>query len=119
LSGASPAKTSRTCSTVSTTKPPETRPARSRPESDITYGEDHLARKETCRSRLATRSEWTSLDRRAERRRGGRFARGERERHGAPAAVELVDQAREMLIVNPTEELLLEALAYRLARALH
>jgi DNA polymerase-3 subunit delta' len=33
-------------------------------------------------------------------------------------AVELVDEARAMLIVNPTEELLLEALAYRLARAL-
>jgi DNA polymerase-3 subunit delta' len=35
------------------------------------------------------------------------------------SAVERVDQAREMLIVNPIEELLLEALAYRLARALH
>jgi DNA polymerase-3 subunit delta' len=34
-------------------------------------------------------------------------------------AVELVDEARAMLIVNPTEELLLEALAYRLARELH
>jgi DNA polymerase-3 subunit delta' len=34
-------------------------------------------------------------------------------------AVELVDEARAMLIVNPTEELLLEALAYRLARQLH
>jgi DNA polymerase-3 subunit delta' len=33
-------------------------------------------------------------------------------------AVELVDEARAMLIVNPTEELLLEALAYRLARVL-
>jgi DNA polymerase-3 subunit delta' len=33
-------------------------------------------------------------------------------------AVELVDEARAMLIVNPTEELLLEALAYRLAREL-
>jgi DNA polymerase-3 subunit delta' len=39
--------------------------------------------------------------------------------HRLRTAVELVDQAREMLIVNPTEELLLEALAYRLARALH
>jgi DNA polymerase-3 subunit delta' len=38
--------------------------------------------------------------------------------HRLRAAVELVDQAREMLIVNPTEELLLEALAYRVARAL-
>jgi DNA polymerase III subunit delta' len=34
------------------------------------------------------------------------------------AAVELVDDARAMLILNPTEELLLEALAYRLARVL-
>jgi DNA polymerase-3 subunit delta' len=34
-------------------------------------------------------------------------------------AVELVDEARAMLIVNPSEELLLEALAYRLARELH
>jgi DNA polymerase-3 subunit delta' len=33
-------------------------------------------------------------------------------------AVEIVDEARAMLIVNPTEELLLEALAYRLAREL-
>jgi DNA polymerase III subunit delta' len=33
-------------------------------------------------------------------------------------AVELVDDARAYLIVNPSEELLLEALAYRLARAL-
>jgi DNA polymerase-3 subunit delta' len=33
-------------------------------------------------------------------------------------AVELVDEARAMLIVNPSEELLLEALAYRLARTL-
>jgi DNA polymerase-3 subunit delta' len=33
-------------------------------------------------------------------------------------AVELVDDARAMLILNPTEELLLEALAFRLARVL-
>jgi DNA polymerase-3 subunit delta' len=33
-------------------------------------------------------------------------------------AVELVDEARAMLIVNPSEELLLEALAYRLASEL-
>jgi DNA polymerase-3 subunit delta' len=33
-------------------------------------------------------------------------------------AVELVDEARAHLILNPSEELLLEALAYRLARAL-
>ena len=32
------------------------------------------------------------------------------------AAVELVDEARAALIVNPTEELLLEALASRLCR---
>jgi len=38
--------------------------------------------------------------------------------HRLRAAVELVDGAREVLILNPTEELLLEALAYRLARAL-
>ena len=33
-------------------------------------------------------------------------------------AVELVDEARALLILNPSEELLLEALAYRLARVL-
>ncbi|HEX7297947.1 MAG TPA: hypothetical protein VF257_03005 [Solirubrobacteraceae bacterium] len=37
--------------------------------------------------------------------------------HRLRAAVELVDDARANLILNPTEELLLEALAYRLARA--
>ena len=37
--------------------------------------------------------------------------------HRLRAAVELVDEARAHLILNPTEELLLEALAYRLARA--
>ena len=38
--------------------------------------------------------------------------------HRLRQAVELVDDARAHLIVNPSEELLLEALAYRLARAL-
>jgi DNA polymerase III subunit delta' len=38
--------------------------------------------------------------------------------HRLRAAVELVDEARAMLIVYPGEELLLEALAYRLARTL-
>jgi DNA polymerase-3 subunit delta' len=38
--------------------------------------------------------------------------------HRLRHAVELVDDARAYLIVNPSEELLLEALAYRLARAL-
>jgi DNA polymerase III subunit delta' len=38
--------------------------------------------------------------------------------HRLRRAVELVDDARAYLIVNPSEELLLEALAYRLARAL-
>jgi len=37
--------------------------------------------------------------------------------HRLRRAVELVDDARAYLIVNPSEELLLEALAYRLARA--
>ena len=38
--------------------------------------------------------------------------------HRLRTAVELVDDARAYLILNPSEELLLEALAYRLARAL-
>jgi DNA polymerase-3 subunit delta' len=38
--------------------------------------------------------------------------------HRLRRAVELVDDARACLIVNPSEELLLEALAYRLTRAL-
>jgi len=38
--------------------------------------------------------------------------------HRLRHAVELVDDARAYLIVNPSEELLLEALAYRLTRAL-
>jgi DNA polymerase III subunit delta' len=38
--------------------------------------------------------------------------------HRLRRAVELVDDARAYLIVNPSEELLLEALAYRLARTL-
>jgi DNA polymerase III subunit delta' len=38
--------------------------------------------------------------------------------HRLRRAVELVDDARAYLILNPSEELLLEALAYRLARAL-
>ena len=38
--------------------------------------------------------------------------------HRLRAAVETVDDARALLILNPSEELLLEALAYRLARAL-
>jgi DNA polymerase III subunit delta' len=38
--------------------------------------------------------------------------------HRLRDAVELVDEARRVLIVNPSEELLLEALAYRLADAL-
>jgi DNA polymerase-3 subunit delta' len=38
--------------------------------------------------------------------------------HRLRTAVELVDEARAFLILNPSEELLLEALAYRLARAL-
>jgi DNA polymerase-3 subunit delta' len=38
--------------------------------------------------------------------------------HALRTAVELVDDARAYLILNPTEELLLEALGYRLARAL-
>jgi DNA polymerase-3 subunit delta' len=41
-----------------------------------------------------------------------------RDVHRLRAAVELVDDARAMLILNPTEELLLEALAFRLARVL-
>ncbi len=39
-----------------------------------------------------------------------------RDTHGLRAGVELVDDARAALAVNPTEELLLEALASRLAR---
>ena len=38
--------------------------------------------------------------------------------HRLRAAVESVDDARALLILNPSEELLLEALAYRLARVL-
>ena len=38
--------------------------------------------------------------------------------HQLRRAVEEVDDARALLILNPSEELLLEALAYRLARAL-
>jgi DNA polymerase III subunit delta' len=38
--------------------------------------------------------------------------------HRLRAAVELVDETRAFLILNPSEELLLEALGYRLARAL-
>ena len=38
--------------------------------------------------------------------------------HALRGAVEQVDEARALLILNPSEELLLEALAYRLARAL-
>jgi DNA polymerase-3 subunit delta' len=38
--------------------------------------------------------------------------------HRLRAAVERVDEARALLILNPSEELLLEALAYRLAREL-
>jgi DNA polymerase-3 subunit delta' len=38
--------------------------------------------------------------------------------HRLRGAVEHVDEARAMLIVNPSEELLLEALAYRLGRGL-
>jgi DNA polymerase-3 subunit delta' len=38
--------------------------------------------------------------------------------HRLRAAVETVDDARALLILNPSEELLLEALAYRLAREL-
>jgi DNA polymerase-3 subunit delta' len=41
-----------------------------------------------------------------------------RDVHRLRDAVELVDEARRVLIVNPSEELLLEALAYRLADAL-
>lgn len=41
-----------------------------------------------------------------------------RDVHRLRAAVELVDEARAALILNPTEELLLEALASRLAREL-
>jgi DNA polymerase-3 subunit delta' len=41
-----------------------------------------------------------------------------RDVHRLRTAVELVDDARAMLILNPTEELLLEALAFRLARVL-
>ena len=38
--------------------------------------------------------------------------------HALRGAVEQVDEARALLILNPSEELLLEALAYRLARVL-
>jgi DNA polymerase-3 subunit delta' len=41
-----------------------------------------------------------------------------RDPHRLRSAVERVDEARALLILNPSEELLLEALAYRLARAL-
>jgi DNA polymerase III subunit delta' len=40
---------------------------------------------------------------------------GRTDAHGARAGVELVDDARSSMEVNPTEELLLEGLAYRLA----
>jgi DNA polymerase III subunit delta' len=52
-----------------------------------------------------------------DRLEGLRADAGGRDVHRLRDAVELVDEARAMLIVNPTEELLLEALAYRLARA--
>jgi hypothetical protein len=38
--------------------------------------------------------------------------------HALRDAVEQIDEARALLILNPSEELLLEALAYRLARVL-
>jgi hypothetical protein len=38
--------------------------------------------------------------------------------HALRGAVEQIDEARALLILNPSEELLLEALAYRLARVL-
>ena len=38
--------------------------------------------------------------------------------HRLRGAIEHVDEARALLILNPSEELLLEALAYRLARGL-
>jgi hypothetical protein len=38
--------------------------------------------------------------------------------HALRRAVEQIDDARALLILNPSEELLLEALAYRLARLL-
>ncbi|MGZ8633549.1 MAG: hypothetical protein ACXWZZ_06795, partial [Solirubrobacteraceae bacterium] len=38
--------------------------------------------------------------------------------HRLRGAVEHVDEARALLILNPSEELLLEALAYRLTRGL-
>ena len=38
--------------------------------------------------------------------------------HALRRAVEEIDEARALLILNPSEELLLEALAYRLARVL-
>jgi DNA polymerase-3 subunit delta' len=41
-----------------------------------------------------------------------------RDPHRLRRAVERVDETRALLILNPSEELLLEALAYRLARAL-
>jgi DNA polymerase III subunit delta' len=47
----------------------------------------------------------------------GEDAQG-RDPHRLRAAVETIDDARALLILNPSEELLLEALAYRLARAL-
>jgi DNA polymerase III subunit delta' len=42
----------------------------------------------------------------------------ERDPHRLRGAVEVVDDTRALLILNPSEELLLEALAYRLARGL-
>jgi DNA polymerase III subunit delta' len=41
-----------------------------------------------------------------------------RDPHRVRRAVEAVDDTRALLILNPSEELLLEALAYRLARGL-
>jgi hypothetical protein len=41
-----------------------------------------------------------------------------RDPHRLRRAVEVVDDTRALLILNPSEELLLEALAYRLARGL-
>ena len=55
------------------------------------------------------------------RRSPRRAARGRAKaaaRTGCARAVETVDDARALLILNPSEELLLEALAYRLAREL-
>ena len=40
----------------------------------------------------------------------------DRDTHALRDGVELIDEARAALVVNPTEELLLEALASRLAR---